>query len=134
VGKYLFYRQNNLGGHVDVGSDDAPLLGEGWGRPERHAGERGRRLLRRARFFAPLDEPRSLRLVLRTRALGDPRQLRVLVNGVEAGHVAADAGAWREHTLRVSARFWRRELNEVVLESGDEAVVVAWVVFVPVAS
>jgi hypothetical protein len=34
----------------------------------------------------------------------------------------------------VSARFWRRELNEVVLESEDEAVVIASVVFVPVAS
>ena len=32
VGRYLFYRQNNLGGRIDVGAaGDEGMLGEGWG-------------------------------------------------------------------------------------------------------
>jgi hypothetical protein len=131
VGKYLFYRQNNLGGHVDLGGPDAALLGEGWGRPERHAGLAGRRLRRRGRLFAPLDEPRDLRLVVRALSLGEPRELRVRINGRDAGRVSAASEGWSEDSLGARAAFWRRELNEVVLLCDGDDVVVASVVFVP---
>jgi len=130
VGKYLFYRQNNLGGHVEVGSSDDALLGEGWGRPERLAGVRGRRLRRRARLFAPLDVPRDLRLSVRALSLGEPRELRVQINGRDAGRIQAAVGGWGEDSLGVRAGFWHRELNEVVLLTDADDVVVASVRFV----
>jgi hypothetical protein len=30
VGKYLFHRQNNLGGIIEIGREDPPFIGNGW--------------------------------------------------------------------------------------------------------
>ena len=116
VGRYLFYRQNNLGGRVPVGeAADEPLLGEGWSERLEHLGLRARAVLARARLFAPLDVPEDLDVLWTVAGDGGPAVLRVHVNGRVAGVVSADGG-WRVVRQRVPAAFWRRELNDVVLE------------------
>jgi hypothetical protein len=119
VGRYLFYRQNNLGGHVEVGApgDDA-LLGEGWAAIETREGRGCRRVKGRARLFAPLDAPEDVEIGFRLLAPA-PAVVAVRVNGREAGRVAAGA-AWSVASLRVAAAFWQRELNDVTLEAEGE--------------
>jgi hypothetical protein len=122
VGRYLFYRQNNLGGHVEVGApgDDA-LLGEGWAALETRDGAGCRRVKGRARLFAPLDVPEDLAIRFRLLAAA-PISVEVLVNGRVAGRVSAGT-TWGVASLRVAAPFWKRELNELALESEGEVCV-----------
>lgn len=123
VGRYLFYRQNSLRGHVELGvPGDEAMLGEGWGRIE-HYGDAGvRRILGRARFFAPLDVPIALELRIRAAAT-TPAAVRVRVNGREVGGFWAGPGLG-EHVVRAGAGFWHREINDVVLESAGDGVLV----------
>jgi hypothetical protein len=134
VGRYLFYRQNNLGGHVEVGAPgDEAMLGEGWGPVERKDGVNARRVRGRARLFAPLDVPEDLEVHFRAAAVGEGAPLEVAVNGKPAGRVWA-ASTWDDHSLRVAAPFWRRELNEVALTAAQAPVMVDAVRFARVAS
>jgi hypothetical protein len=115
VGRYLFYRQNNLGGHLELGvSGDDAMLGEGWGPIENAEGVGFRRSKGRARLFAPLDVPEDLEIRIRARASGG-LTAGVAVNGRPVGDFRVE-GAWSESRLRVPAGFWRRELNEVALD------------------
>ena len=126
VGRYLFYRQNNLGGRIDIGEhgDDA-MLGEGWGQARVDEGVSFRTIAARARLFAPLDVPETLVIRLRARGAGAPCALVVSVNGATAGKLALDA-AWGTQELRVPRAFWRRETNDVTLETnGGNAAVAA---------
>jgi hypothetical protein len=116
VGRYLFYRQNNLGGRVEVGAPgDEAMLGEGWGPIEGHAAAAGRRVHGRARVFAPLDGPEDLTVSVRAALPGASGRLRVTVNGVEAGWIAVGS-EWDTAGVSAPAAVWRRELNDVVLE------------------
>ena len=118
VGRYLFYRQNNLEGLVDLGvPGDEALLGEGWGAIEERFDTKGRSTNGPARVFAPLDVPEALVIEVRAAAPRDGAEVRVTVNGREAGRFAADR-TLREHTLTVGASWWRRELNSVRLDAG----------------
>ncbi len=129
VGRYLFYRQNNLGGHLPVGqAGDEPYLGEGWARRESLLGQGARRVRSRARLFFALDVPEDLELRAQLLAPG-ARELRVLVNGQPVGRLAAGA-AWGEGRLGLPARALRRELNELVLETEGEDVAIAGLTFV----
>jgi hypothetical protein len=121
VGRYLFYRQNNLQGHIPVGSPgDEAFLGEGWGPRETVAGTPARRLPGRGRVLLPLDEPASLEI--RLRAAG-PSRIRVLVNEHEVGSFQAGE-AWGETRIETGAEVWRREINDLVLEAdGGDAVI-----------
>jgi hypothetical protein len=126
VGRYLFYRQNNMNGHVEIGvPGDEAMLGEGWGRIESYVGA-GCRAIRggRAALFAPLDVPEALEVRFRAAARGaSPAEVRVSVNGKEAGRFQAGP-EWADHHVRVEAGFWKRELNQVGLEvvAGDVVV------------
>jgi hypothetical protein len=115
VGKYLFYRQNNLGGVIDIGASselDAALLADGWGvRRPCGDGYRCRDVLGRARLFAPLDQPSDLRLEVRALGVG---RLRVLVNGHPLGDLPL-AAELQDLELRVPRERLRREQNEVTL-------------------
>jgi len=122
VGRYLFYRQNNLGGRIAVGSDDA-LLAEGWGPREEKGGIPCRAAVASARVLAPLDVPEDLTLAVRTPS-GRPSPIRVRVNGREGGALAA-TGDDTTSPLLLPARLWRRELNDVVLVPEDGAVCVS---------
>lgn len=128
VGKYLFYRQNNLGGHVAVDTEDPALLGDGWGRLETRDGGRGRAILGEALLFAPLDVPLDLDLRLRGLATARPGEVRVAVDGREVGRFWVGAG-WSEPSLRIPAAFWREGLNRVVLESAEPGILVGWASF-----
>jgi hypothetical protein len=126
VGSYLFYRQNNLGGVIDLGDDrvDPGLLGEGWtGRRLCAAGETPvcRGLEGSARLFAPLDVPRDLAVTIRATGSGT---LRVTVNGHPVGAVPLTREL-RGFRLRAPRGIWRRELNEVTLtpDAGAEVLV-----------
>lgn len=113
VGRYLFYRQNNLGGGIDLGAPgDEALLGEGFARAESDGGTTFRRVRGRARLFAPLDLPEALELRFAAQAADAPCEARVSVNGRLAGRFAAGA-AWDEARLVVPASLWRRDLNDV---------------------
>ena len=124
VGRYLFYRQNNMAGHVDLGfeGDDA-MLGEGWGAIDSVDGIGARRLKGRGRLFAPLDVPEDLTVSLHAFCETSGAELELTVNGVAAGRLALGAG-WSQSRVRVPRAVWRRELNELVLEAGDRSVLV----------
>jgi len=129
VGRYLFYRQNNMGGHIGVGAPrDQPLLAEGWGPIESLDGRLARRVRGRARLFAPLDVPEDLELRVSATAPAPGREVRVLVNGREAGRFLA-RDSWQTHQLRAGRGFWRRELNHVVFDAGDAELLVEAVDF-----
>jgi hypothetical protein len=131
VGRYLFYRQNNLGGHVEIGSaGDVAMLGEGWGPIETRDGRGVRSVQGRARLFAPLDQAEDLELRVRTSA-DQPVEIRVSVNGKLAGQLLAPVGTG-EGRLRVDAGFWQREQNSVMLDAGGGEVWVDAVVFAQV--
>jgi hypothetical protein len=116
VGRYLFYRQNNLRGRWDLGGPgDEALLGDGWAPPEVHAGKAARRTRGPARLFAPLDVPERLAIRFRATA-ADPVEVRVSVNGHPVGAFLAGP-EWEEHVLTADAALWRRELNDVVVEA-----------------
>jgi hypothetical protein len=116
VGRYLFYRQNNLGGLVEIGSgDDAALLGEGFGPPAVEGAVAFRETRGRARVMAPLDVPEDLEVRVRASAPAGETLVSLVVNGREAGRFASGP-EFADHPLRVPAAFWRRELNDVVIE------------------
>ena len=113
VGRYLFYRQNNLQGRVGM-ADDA-LLGEGWSAPTEREGRAARAIAGgRARVLAPLDVPEDIAVDVAA-AADPPVAVRVLVNGAPAG--SFDAGpAWGVHRVAAARAAWRNDLNDVVLE------------------
>jgi 4-amino-4-deoxy-L-arabinose transferase-like glycosyltransferase len=113
VGQYLFYRQNNLGGVIDLGDPrvDPSLLDEGWSARAACEDVVCRGIDGRARVFAPLDVPEDLDVTLRVRGSGT---LRVAVNGVEVTQSPLTP-ALADLRLRVPRAFWKRELNEIAL-------------------
>jgi hypothetical protein len=122
VGKYLFYRQNNLGGVIDLGdpSADPALLDDGWSSlRDCGAGARCRALRGQGRVFAPLDVPETLDVAVVARGAG---VLRLAVNDVAVA--AFPLGAELQVlSVRVPREVWRRELNELRFEvaPGDGA-------------
>jgi hypothetical protein len=130
VGRYLFYRQNNLEGRIPLTSEaeeDVALLAEGWGQVLTWRGARARRITGRARLFAPLDAPEDLEMSLRAASEAESEVL-IEVNGREVGRIRARAD-WTESRVRAVAGLWRRELNDVVLDAGGGAVWLAEVAF-----
>jgi hypothetical protein len=123
VGKYLFYRQSNLGGVVDLGDEraDPALLGEGWGARQAYGDGVCRRIAGRARLFAPLDVAETLDVTVRAAGAGT---LAMDVNGVRVAELplTADLAPLR---VRVEGGRWRRELNEIALavSPGGQALV-----------
>jgi hypothetical protein len=119
AGKYLFYRQNNLGGHIALGSPgDEAFAGEGLSPRETRDGIPGRRVLSRGRVLVPTDTPEPLGLVLRAEADRET-PVRVLLNGHLVGTFAAGPG-WTEARLETGAADWRREINDLVFEAPSE--------------
>jgi hypothetical protein len=113
VGRYLFYRQNNLGGRIDVGGGDAALLAEGWGERQETGGAACRPATGPARVLVPLDVPEDLALTLAATSVDGPRDVRFRVNGHEAGTLRVDR-AGTAGSLELPAAFWHRELNDLV--------------------
>ncbi len=119
AGVYLFYRQNNLGGILDLGEAraDPALVGPGWAAPRNCENVRCRSLVTRGRLFAPLDVPEALGIAVRARGQGS---LSLAVNGSGVGgFVLGDRLA--EHRLDVPKERFRREINELTLWSDGSA-------------
>ena len=115
VGRYLFYRQNNLQGRIDLGAPgDETMLGEGWGARAIREGVAARMLNGRGRILAPLDVAEDIDIEVRAHAYR-PLAVRVEVNGREAGAFTAGPG-WGAHRLTVGRDRWRRDLNDFALE------------------
>ncbi len=132
VGRYLFYRQNNLGGVIELGENDGGLLGRGWRAPERREGVWLRRSRGSfARLLAPLDTPEPFRLVFRASSRPGPIDVRVEVNGSEVGRFPVVPG-FEEYRLLVPAFRWRRKINtlDLFLE-GEGELLLDRVVFEP---
>jgi hypothetical protein len=122
VGRYLFYRQNNLRGRIELGgAGDEALRGEGWGASGSWRGREGRALSGRARILAPLDVPEDLALDVHASAGGSSVVVSVTVNGTAAGRFVA-GGAWGTHRIALPRALWRRDLNDLVLDSGGATV------------
>jgi len=117
-GKYLFYRQNNLGGVIDLGDPraDPALVGPGWGAPRNCENVQCRALATRGRLFAGLDVPETLEVAVRARGRGT---LHLSVNGTGVGAFALGERL-AEHRLRVPVERWRRELNELTFVRDDD--------------
>jgi len=132
VGRYLFYRQNNMKGRIDLGGpSDEAMLGEGWGPREVYQGQSCRSVSFRARAFAPLDVPENLGLALRTASGAGTVPVTLHVNQQAAGQFEAGP-EWRVHEVYVPKALWRRELNEVAIEAAG--VHVEMLIFVPRAA
>jgi hypothetical protein len=113
VGRYLFYRQNNLGGRIDVAAGDGALLAGGWGERQEIDGRACRTPKGAARVLAPLDVPEDLDLTLAAR-VDTPGEVGLRVNGQEAGIIAVGSSG-TSGPLRLPASLWHRELNDLVL-------------------
>jgi hypothetical protein len=121
VGRYLFYRQNNLAGHLDLGDrGDEAMLGEGWGPALVDEGVSYRSITAKARLFAPLDVPETLVIRVRARCVAAPCALTVGVNGARAGKLALD-DSWGTQEMKVPRAFWQRETNEVTFETNGRS-------------
>jgi hypothetical protein len=123
VGRYLFYRQNNLGGRIDVGDGDGALLAEGWGERLEIDGRACRAARGPARVLVPLDVPEDLALTLAVPRLDGSGEVHIRVNGHEAGTLATIPGG-PAPSLRLPGPLWHRELNDLVLDPGAGSVCV----------
>jgi len=120
-GRYLFYRQNNLGGKIDLGTaGDSVMLDGAWGEPADDGGVSRRSLRGRGRVFAPLDVPERLILRIRARATPSEVALDVRVNGTAVGRATLGPD-WRDHEFEAPSERWRRETNEVTFDVQDGA-------------
>jgi hypothetical protein len=128
AGDYLFYRQNNRRGCMDLAAPGLEALLDGaWG-PRREMGDAGGRALSGAgRLWVGLDLPEDLDLRLRLHAPG-PARVAVGVNGADMGVVDAGAG-WGTYALRAPRAAWRRDLNAVTLHAMPPGVLVGAVRF-----
>jgi hypothetical protein len=121
VGKYLFYRQNNLGGVIAMGDprSDPALLGEGWSARRPCGKAVCREVQGRARVFVPLDVPQPLEATLRAAGTGS---LEISVNGQPLARVPL-RDSLEDARLRLPAALLHRELNELALRASGSALV-----------
>jgi hypothetical protein len=136
AGRYLFYRQNNLGGRIDLGRDDRDdesLILDGFSEPVRDGRFTARTIRGPARVLAPLDTPEDIVVGVRARQVqasgagGGVTATRVAVNGTEIG--AIDVGTdWDTQDLFAPRSLWRREMNEIELRA-DESTLIDVLIF-----
>ena len=120
-GKYLFYRQNNLGGIADIGAKgDEGLLLEGFSTPAQDGPTTYRNVRDGARLIVSLDLPETLGVAFEARATNASGvTVEVWVNGKQAGQVDV-AADWSESRLEVPQRFWARGANVIRLRSASD--------------
>jgi hypothetical protein len=122
VGKYLFYRQNNLAGLVDLGSQgDEALFLDGFSTLRQDGPITYRRFGAEARLIVSLDVPEALEMSFHARSGTESSStVAVLVNGQNAGTLSLKA-VWSEVRLLTPLAFWLRETNIVTLRSTVES-------------
>jgi hypothetical protein len=127
VGKYLFYRQENLHGVIAMGDPktDPALLDQGWSSPHPCGKDVCRGVLGAARIFAPLDVAQDLAVIVRAQGSGS---VEITINAQPFGELPLSP-TLSEGRILVPQQAWRRELNEVGFVARGEALV-SRVVFV----
>lgn len=130
VGKYLFYKMNNLGGVIDLGDPrvDPSLLLEGWARVRPCGDAECRAVEGRARLLFPLDVPEDLDVIVRAQGLGS---LLVFVNGRALAELPL-AASLVERRARIPKAWLHREHNELLLSASVGEPLVDRVVFLRV--
>jgi len=124
VGKYLFHRQNNLGGVIDLGLKDAPFVGNGWSSPADWDGRPREVRLSvedRAGILVPTDRPETLVIVIEcaTPPGAQARPVEVWLNG-ERLAVIRPGDQMSEQRVLAEARWWHRlNLLELVAAETD---------------
>jgi hypothetical protein len=120
AGKYLFYRQNNLGGVVDIGdAGDEALILDGFS-SRRQAGPIGYRTFSsQARLIVSLDLPEALELAFLARGGETASDVEVLLNDTSIGSVKF-GGDWETTRLTAPQLQWRRGPNIIVLRTSSE--------------
>ena len=92
AGKYLFYRQTNLGGVVDIGGEgdaDAAMILDGFSASRQPGGTTYRGILSTARLIVSLDLPEPLSVSIEARSAEErATKVEVLLNGVGVGGVS----------------------------------------------
>lgn len=120
AGKYLFYRQNNLGGVADLGEEgDRGLILEGFSEARRDGSISYRVVDSDARLIVSLDLPETLGISVQARSSdASTVSVEVAVNGHATGSVRAQAD-WGESHLEAAQRLWVRGPNIVTLRTGS---------------
>jgi hypothetical protein len=120
AGKYLFYRQNNLGGVADLGEPgDEGLLLDGFS-GRRQAGPIGyRSFSSQARLIVSLDVPETLEIAFLARAAGASSVVEVFLNDVSIG-AAAFSDTWTTASLKAGNDLWTRGPNVLTLRASPE--------------
>ncbi len=119
AGKYLFYRQNNLGGVADLGAEgDEALILNGFSSPKQDGPITYRGIEADARLIVSLDLPETLGVSLRTRAADHTSATSVefAVNGNAIGSIQAEPD-WGEARLVAPQASWKRGPNIVTLRA-----------------
>lgn len=118
AGRYLFFRQNNLGGTADLGSaGDEGLILDGFSSPKQDGFTTYRSFTSEARLIVSLDLPERLRISLRTRAASGPGgDIEVLINGKLAGPIQTRPD-WSESEIEAPQHLWSRGPSVITLRS-----------------
>jgi hypothetical protein len=120
AGKYLFYRQNNLGGVVNLGEagDEAHILDGFSGRKQ--AGPIAYRAFSsQARLIVSLDLPETLELAFLARGGDVASNAEVLLNDESIGSVALGRD-WETTRLTAPQSHWKRGPNVITLRAPSE--------------
>jgi hypothetical protein len=120
AGKYLFYRQNNLGGIADLGSEgDLALVVDGFTAPRQDGPTSYRRLDSAARLVVSLDLPETLDLEFAARAdQAAGANVQVALNGVTIGAFSLTP-TWDARRVHAPMELWKRGPNVVTLRSSS---------------
>ncbi len=105
-------------GRVDLGGADEPLLGDGWGAPERDGETTFRWALGDAQLRVPLAHASALDVQLRLRAFsfgGAPVQRVTLDTGLETFGPFSVGEEWQVVSIATGASAWRAGVNHVRL-------------------
>ena len=118
AGKYLFFRQNNLNGVVDVGGEgDDALVVDGFSGPRLAGSSSYRGFKSQARLIVSLDLPEALTISIVARSPdAASARIDVRINGKTAG-TASTGPTWDESRLEARRDLWRRGAHVLSLSS-----------------
>jgi hypothetical protein len=116
AGKYLFYRQNNLGGIADLGSEgDEALIIDGLTAPRQEGPISFRAFDATARLIVSLDVPETLDVEFTARAdQATGASVQVALNGVTIGAFSLTS-TWDTRRVQAPVELWKRGPNVVTL-------------------
>jgi hypothetical protein len=106
-------------GRIDVGTDDAAMIGRGWHAPEVSGATTFRWAESRAELLLPLDRAAPLMVQIQVQpfafAGAEPLRMSVTINGRRHEPVALQHG-WQRVELPTPLELWHGGVNRIVLE------------------